>query len=111
MINRFLRTAADAVHAPDPLHLILRLECLCHALSFGITLHQLVKYFRGCLVDLLQMSVQRSGKQHSGIQRVLILPQVFPAARRGRDLRGLDKNATRSYTGYALGPMEFFEIR
>ena len=29
----------------------------------------------------------------------------------GRDLRGLAKNATRSYTGYALGPMEFFEIR
>ena len=52
-----LRTAADVIHQPDPLHHILGLELLGHALTLGILFDQPGELFLAVLVYAVQIFI------------------------------------------------------
>ena len=58
--NDFLRTAADAVHAAHPFHLVGGLECFGHTLLLRHIRNDDCHALIAGLVDLRKMPVQRS---------------------------------------------------
>ena len=71
-----LCTAADVVHPSDPLHHILGLELLGHALSLGILPDQPEEHRLALLVHAVQVLVQRSACPQARQQRTAAFPQM-----------------------------------
>ncbi len=77
--HRFLCSLQDAVHPPDPLHLILDLELFYDALAGSVLLDQDIIHLVGCSIDLPQVGVQLPAEKKAGVNAVVVLLQVpFP---------------------------------
>ena len=57
--NALLRTAADVVHQPDPLHHLVGFHLLGHSLTLSVLLNQQGEHFLAFLVYTVQIFIQR----------------------------------------------------
>lgn len=69
-------SAADAVHPSDPFHLILGFQSFGYALGFLHLLDQPVEHCTCNCAHFLQVGIQRSLKQHAGIEPRFVIPEV-----------------------------------
>ena len=69
-------SAADAVHPSDPFRLILGFQSFGYALGFLHLLDQPVEHCACNCAHFLQVGIQRSLKQHAGIEPRFVIPEV-----------------------------------
>lgn len=80
-------SAADAVHPSDPFHLILGFQSFGYALGFLHLLDQPVEHCTCNCAHFLQVGIQRSLKQHAGIEPRFVIPEVSsPSLSQNADL-------------------------
>ena len=77
--NDFLRTAADAVHAAHPFHLVRRFERFGHTFLLRHIGNDDCHMFVAGLVDLAKVSVQRSACEQVCVEDRTMLPQIAAA--------------------------------
>lgn len=72
-----ISSAADAVHPSDPFHLVLGFQSFGYALGFLHLLDRPVGYCTCNCAHFLQVGIQRSLKQHAGIEPRFVIPEDF----------------------------------
>ena len=72
-----ISSAADAVHPSDPFHLVLGFQSFGYALGFLHLLDQPVEHCTCNCAHFLQVGIQRSLKQHAGIEPRFVIPEVY----------------------------------
>lgn len=83
-----ISSAADAGHPSDPFHLVLGFQSFGYALGFLHLLDRPVEYCTCNCAHFLQVGIQRSLKQHAGIEPRFVIPEVIssPSLSQNADL-------------------------
>ena len=98
--HNLLRTSNNIIHLPYPKHLILRFHLLCHTLFLLQLLHKPIQHLIAFLINLMQIFIQLSFKQHLHIISIFYFQKT-----------ALEKEMKRVSERIGLKPIRVHDLR